>query len=98
MLAGRRLKKRSLLKVNEHFSDKPDDADAPLSQEISCQKSCYVVYHKSNPLGIVVKPTAQCGLSFRDMPQSAAYPNTTRTTSRAARPNFLSEGGEIISN
>ena len=32
VLAGRRLKKRSLLKVNEHFSDKPDDADAPLSQ------------------------------------------------------------------
>ncbi|MBR4046539.1 MAG: hypothetical protein IKK05_06525 [Alistipes sp.] len=33
--AGRRLKKRSLLKVNEHFSDKPDAADDPLSQEIT---------------------------------------------------------------
>ena len=35
MLAGRRLKKRSLLGVNEHFLDKPDDADDLLSQEIS---------------------------------------------------------------
>ena len=32
VLDSRRLKKRSLPKVNEHFSDKPDDADAPLSQ------------------------------------------------------------------
>jgi hypothetical protein len=30
MLVGRRLKKRSLLEVNEHFSDKPNDIDAPL--------------------------------------------------------------------
>ena len=35
MLAGRRLKKRSLLEVNEHFLDKPDDADDLLSQEIN---------------------------------------------------------------
>ncbi|MBO7234965.1 MAG: hypothetical protein J6V05_00050, partial [Alistipes sp.] len=33
VLAGRRLKKRSLLGVNEHFLDKPDDADDLLSQE-----------------------------------------------------------------
>ena len=35
MLDGRRLKKRSLLVVNEHFSDKPDDTDDLLSQEIN---------------------------------------------------------------
>ena len=35
VLAGRRLKKRSLLEVNEHFSDKPDDTDDLLSQEIN---------------------------------------------------------------
>ena len=34
MLAARRLKKRSLLEVNEHFLDKADDTDDPLSQEI----------------------------------------------------------------
>ena len=34
MLAGRWMKKRSLLWVNEHFSDKPDDADALLSLNI----------------------------------------------------------------
>ena len=34
MLAARRLKKRSLLEVNEHFSDKADDIDGPLSQQI----------------------------------------------------------------
>ena len=34
MLATRRLKKRSLLEVNEHFLDKVDDTDDPLSQEI----------------------------------------------------------------
>ena len=33
MLAGRSFQIRSLLGVNEHFSDKPDDADDPLSQE-----------------------------------------------------------------
>ena len=58
---------------------------------LDCKREKEYIY-KSNPLGIVVKPTAQCGLSFRDMPQSAAYPNTTRTTSRTALPNFLSEG------
>ena len=34
MLAARRLKKRSLLEVNEHFSGKADDIDGPLSQQI----------------------------------------------------------------
>ena len=38
VLATRRLKKRSLLKVNEHFLDKVDDTDDPLSQEITCTK------------------------------------------------------------
>ena len=35
MLAARRLKKRNLLCVNEHFSDKADDIDDPLSQQIN---------------------------------------------------------------
>ena len=42
----RRLKKRSLLEVNEHFSDKQSFEDDPLSQPknlICCQKALDVV-------------------------------------------------------
>ena len=34
VVAARSLKKRSLLDVNEHFSDEADAADDPLSQQI----------------------------------------------------------------
>ena len=46
---GRRLKKRSLLEVNEHFSGKPNGADAPLSQEI-IGESPYKPYRLDEPL------------------------------------------------
>ena len=39
MAICRRLKKRSLLEVNEHFSDKQSIKDYPLSQEIICCQS-----------------------------------------------------------
>ena len=45
---GRRLKKRSLLGVNEHFSVKPNAADAPLSQEIIWESPCKP-YHLDEP-------------------------------------------------
>ena len=49
VVVGRRLKKRSLLYVNEHFSVKPNAADAPLSQEI-IGESPYKPYHLDAPL------------------------------------------------
>ena len=58
MLAGRRLKKRSLLKVNEHFSDKPDAADDALSQEIIvCRDNACTSYPNR-------KDMARCGLPY----------------------------------
>ena len=45
---GRRPKKRSLLYVNEHFSVKPNAADAPLSQEIIGESPCKP-YHLDEP-------------------------------------------------
>ena len=49
VVVGRRLKKRSLLYVNEHFSVKPNFADAPLSQEITL-RPLYRPYHLDAPL------------------------------------------------
>ena len=46
MLAARRLKKRSLLEVNEHFSDKADDIipyNLIRSTTICCQKGSYML-------------------------------------------------------
>ena len=48
VVVGRRLKKRSLHEVNEHFSVKPNAADAPLSQEIILQP-LYTPYHLDEP-------------------------------------------------
>ncbi len=55
MLAARRLKKRSLLMVNEHFSGKADDIDGPLSQQII---RCLQHYHP--PQGEYYPPEESC--------------------------------------
>ena len=64
MLAARRLKKRSLLEVNEHFLDKADDTDDPLSQEIIFlileKQICPIVIKKYRGIVHEVQPTIFC--------------------------------------